>query len=83
MTHEPSSSDRYDKQQVEHMRVLVHRLGLEHAKGGEPAAFIAAKALAELGLGTINPMMILAIFQCSPIVHYFVLQHQSNWIMRG
>jgi len=83
LTHTPSSSDAYNKKQHDHMRVLMWRLGLNHVPGGEPAGIVAAQALAELGIGTINPLMILVILQNTPVAHYFVLQHQSNWLMRG
>ena len=65
------------------MRLLIKRLGLGHVTGAESAGILGGKALAKLGLGTINPFMIMAVLQNTPVAHLFVLQHQSNWIIRG
>ena len=67
--HPPSSSDEYSSKQIDHLRFAARRLGLHHVPGAEPAGILGARALGELGLGTFNPMLVLAILQNTLFAH--------------
>ena len=82
-THEPSDSEKYDEKQGHLLRLFQKRLDLTHVPGAESAGILGAKALLKLGLGTINPLVIVMVMQNTPVAHHFQLQFQSNCVMRG